>query len=220
MVLFDLDGTLVDTAHDLAYALNLQRERHGLPALALALIRPYASHGSTGLLYVGFGIAPDDAAFAPMREEYLTLYDEVLTRKPLLFDGMPGLLKHFDDHAIRWGVVTNKPRRFTQPLMQSIGLLERAACVVSGDDAPRPKPYPDSLLLACAQADVKPQACWYVGDAARDIEAGKAAGMHTIVAMYGYLGEADRPAEWGADAYIQQPLDLLSLDFLNLDLMR
>lgn len=212
MILFDLDGTLVDTAHDLAYALNLQRERHGMPALDLALIRPYASHGSTGLLYIGFAISPENAAFAPMREEYLALYDEVLTRQPLLFDGMASLLKHFDDNAIGWGVVTNKPRRFTQPLMQSIGLLERAACVVSGDDAARPKPYPDTLLLACAQANVNPQDCWYVGDAARDIEAGKAAGMRTAVALYGYLDVSDKPDEWGADAHILQPLDLLNLD--------
>lgn len=211
MILFDLDGTLVDTAHDLAYALNLQRERHGLDALPFDVIRPYASHGSKGLLSIGFDLTPEETSFAAMREEYLALYDEVLTRQPILFEGMAELLIRLDDRQVRWGVVTNKPRRFTQPLMQNIGLIERAACVVSGDDAARPKPYPDTLLLACTQAGVSPQACWYVGDAERDIQAGKAAGMRTAVALYGYLDVTDQPAEWGADAFVNAPLDIMAL---------
>lgn len=211
MILFDLDGTLVDTAHDLAYALNLQRERHGLVTLPLEVVRPYASHGSKGLLFIGFDLSPEDDDFSVMREEYLALYDQVLTRKPILFDGVAELLDTLDKKSVRWGVVTNKPRRFTQPLMQNIGLLQRAACVVSGDDALRPKPYPDTLLLACEQANVNPQACWYVGDAERDIQAGKAAGMQTVVALYGYLGEADQPEVWGADVFVNAPLDLLRL---------
>lgn len=211
MILFDLDGTLVDTAHDLAYALNLQRERHGLVTLPLEVVRPYASHGSKGLLFIGFDLSPEDDDFSVMREEYLALYDQVLTRKPILFDGVAELLDTLDKKSVRWGVVTNKPRRFTQPLMQNIGLLQRAACVVSGDDALRPKPYPDTLLLACEQANVNPQACWYVGDAERDIQAGKAAGMQTVVALYGYLGEADQPEAWGADVFVNAPLDLLRL---------
>lgn len=211
MILFDLDGTLVDTAHDLAYALNLQRERHGMPLLPLDVIRPYASHGTTALLSVGFNLSPADDNFAAMREEYLALYDQVLTRKPVLFDGVAELLETLDKQAMDWGVVTNKPRRFTQPLLQNIGLLERAACVVSGDDAMRPKPYPDTLLLACELAGgVNPQHCWYVGDAERDIQAGKAAGMQTVVALYGYLGEDDRPHAWGADLSVNTPLELLS----------
>ncbi|MDO9281830.1 MAG: HAD-IA family hydrolase [Methylotenera sp.] len=211
MILFDLDGTLVDTAHDLAYALNLQRERHGLEALPFEVIRPYASHGSKGLLAIGFDLTPEVASFATMREEYLALYDEVLTRQPILFDGMAELLAQLDERQVRWGVVTNKPRRFTQPLMQNIGLITRAACVVSGDDAARPKPYPDTLLLACAQAEVNPQMCWYVGDAERDIQAGIAAGMQTAVALYGYLDVTDQPAEWGAHTFINAPLDVLKL---------
>jgi phosphoglycolate phosphatase len=211
MILFDLDGTLVDTAHDLAYALNLQRERHGLEALPFEVIRPYASHGSKGLLAIGFDLTPEGASFATMREEYLALYDEVLTRQPILFDGMAELLAQLDERQVRWGVVTNKPRRFTQPLMQNIGLITRAACVVSGDDAARPKPYPDTLLLACAQAEVNPQMCWYVGDAERDIQAGIAAGMRTAVALYGYLDVTDQPAAWGADVFINAPLDVLKL---------
>jgi phosphoglycolate phosphatase len=211
MILFDLDGTLVDTAHDLAFALNLQREKHGLPSLPFEMIRPYASHGSRGLLSVGFDLKPEDEAFPEMREEYLALYDQVLTRQPILFDGIAELLATLEGKGVLWGVVTNKPRRFTQPLMQSIGLLQRAACVVSGDDAPRPKPYPDTLLLACAQADVKPEVCWYIGDAERDIKAGKAAGMKTVVALYGYLDANDKPSEWGADRFIHTPTDLLNL---------
>jgi phosphoglycolate phosphatase len=211
MILFDLDGTLVDTAHDLAYALNLQRGRHGLTELPLDVIRPYASHGSKGLLAVGFDLTSDDALFDKMRDEYLAIYDQVLTRQPILFNGIAELLTTLEAKNTPWGVVTNKPRRFTQPLMQSIGLLTRAACVVSGDDAARPKPYPDTLLMACNQAGVNPALCWYVGDAERDIQAGKAAGMRTVVALYGYLAETDQPAAWGADKTINEPLDLLGL---------
>ncbi len=210
MILFDLDGTLVDTAHDLGYALNLQRAHHGMPELPLDVIRPYASHGSKGLLSVGFGLTPENAVFETMREEYLALYDQVLTRQPILFDGVAELLETLDKQAIAWGVVTNKPRRFTQPLLENIGLLKRAACVVSGDDAQRPKPYPDTLFLACEQAGVNPQNCWYVGDAERDIRAGKAAGMQTVVALYGYLGVDDHPEEWGADIFVNTPLELLT----------
>jgi 2-phosphoglycolate phosphatase len=210
MILFDLDGTLVDTAHDLGYALNLQREKHGLEALPHEAIRPYASHGSKGLLAVGFGLSTEDASFAAMRDEYLALYDEVLTRKPLLFDGVAQLLDSLDAHSVMWGIVTNKPRRFTQPLLENIGLITRAKSVVCADDAARPKPYPDSLYLACDQAGVSATACWYVGDAERDIEAGRAAGMRTVVAMYGYLGAADRPNTWGADVAIETPLEILN----------
>lgn len=211
MILFDLDGTLVDTAHDLAYALNLQRQQHGLTTLPFEAIRPYASHGSKGLLAVGFGLDTEDASFAAMRDEYLALYDQVLTRKPVLFDGVAELLDSLDQQSVLWGVVTNKPRRFTQPLLENIGLLNRAKSVVCADDAARPKPYPDSLYLACEQAGVSPDICWYVGDAERDIEAGRAAGMYTVVAMYGYLGETDNPQAWGADVAIDTPLELLNL---------
>lgn len=211
MILFDLDGTLVDTAHDLGYALNLQREKYGLPALPHEAIRPYASHGSKGLLSVGFGLTTEDPRFAAMRDEYLALYDEVLVRQPVLFEGVEELLLGLDERNIPWGIVTNKPRRFTQPLLENIGLHSRAISIVCADDAARPKPYPDSLYLACEQARVLPEACWYVGDAERDIEAGRAAGMRTVLAMYGYLGEDDTPHAWGADLAITTPLQLLQL---------
>lgn len=210
-VFFDLDGTLVDTAPDLGYALNLQLERHGKPTLTDDEIRPYASHGSRGLLGLGFGITPQDAQFAAMRDEYLSLYDEVFTRQPRLFSGMEDVLASLVQHQIPWGIVTNKPRRFTQPLVASMGLDKHAACVVSGDDAPQPKPSPATLLMACAQAGVQPAQCIYVGDAERDIQAGKAAGMHTLVALFGYLDVSDTPETWGADGMIHQPKDLLEI---------
>jgi 2-phosphoglycolate phosphatase len=211
MILFDLDGTLVDTAPDLAYALNLQRERHGLEALPLDLIRPFASHGSKGLLKIGFNLQAQDAAFESMRTEYLNLYDEVFARSPVLFDGIHELLSYIEANNIPWGIVTNKPRRFSAPLLSAMGLDARVACLVCGDDAALPKPAPDTLLMACQQTKVEPAHCFYVGDAARDIEAGNAAGMQTVVALYGYLDDTDQPMEWGANFSIQHPAELIPL---------
>ena len=202
-VLFDLDGTLVDTAPDLGYALNLQRQRHGKPALSDAIIRPVASHGSKGLLGLGFGITPYDAAFAQMREEYLNIYDEVFTRSPKLFDGMAALLQAIEKKEIKWGIVTNKPRRFTNRLVESMGLHRRAACVISGDDASQPKPSPATLLLACQRLAILPQDCIYIGDAERDIQAGKAAGMRTAIALFGYI---DAVSYTHLDVYKRQTL--------------
>jgi phosphoglycolate phosphatase len=216
-VFFDLDGTLVDTAPDLGYALNIQLERHGKPTLSDATIRPFASHGSKGLLGLGFGITSNDADFLAKREEYLDIYDQVFTRSPKLFKGMADLLQAIENKQLKWGIVTNKPRRFTQRLVESIGLYQRAACIISGDDAAKPKPSPETLLLACRQIGVKPQTCVYVGDAERDIEAGKAAGMKTVVALFGYLDKSDKPHEWGADALIETPqafLDILNISAL------
>lgn len=207
-VLFDLDGTLVDTAPDLGHALNLQLIKHGKAPLADALIRPIASHGSRGLIGLGFGITPKDDAFLALRDEYLDLYDTVFTRSPTLFDGIEDLLKHLEKQGIQWGIVTNKPRRFTNRLIESMQLTVTPACVVSGDDAPQPKPAPLTLLLACEQISVNPQDCMYVGDAERDIEAGRAAGMKTVVALFGYIDVTDQPDEWGADAMIETPQDL------------
>jgi 2-phosphoglycolate phosphatase len=210
-VLFDLDGTLVDTAPDLGYALNLQLERHGKTALSDAKIRPVASHGSRGLIGLGFGVTPSDDSFLSLRDEYLDLYNQVFTRSPKLFVGMDEVLNTLDKQKLKWGIVTNKPRRFTIPLVASLDLLERAACVVSGDDAAKPKPSPETLLLACKEARVNPENCIYIGDAARDIEAGKAAGMKTVVALFGYLDKIDTPHEWGADAMIKSPAEILKL---------
>lgn len=210
-VFFDLDGTLADTAVQLGLALNMQRERHGLPPLAAELIRPYASHGTPGLLNVGFGLSKEDATFGEMRTEYLALYDQVFLQAPQLFDGVAEVLEAIEARGMKWGVVTNKPRRFTMPLMQALGLHQRVAAIVSADDCERPKPYPDTLLLASQLAGVASESCVYVGDAERDIEAGRAAGMQTIIAMYGYLDVRDTPEIWGADAMITKPQELLPL---------
>lgn len=208
-ILFDLDGTLVDTAPDLGCALNLQLERHGKQALPLEKIRPVASHGSRGLLELGFGITPEDAHFMAMRDEYLNLYDQVFTRSPVLFDGVANLLESIESKGLQWGVVTNKPARFTQPLMQAISLHQRAVCIVSGDDALRAKPHPDTLLMACSQANVTAESCVYIGDAERDIKAGNIAGMKTVIALWGYIADTDRPNEWGADFLIQSPDEIM-----------
>jgi phosphoglycolate phosphatase len=209
-VLFDLDGTLADTAPDLGYALNLLRERHGLAPLAQETIRPYASHGTRGLFEIGFGLTPENARFDPLREEYLALYTANLCRLTQLFPGMAALLEALEERNIHWGVVTNKPARFTNPLLEQLGLIGRAASIISGDTCPHPKPHPEPLLCAARDIGVAPQSCLYVGDAERDIEAARAAGMPALIADYGYLGAADRPETWGAQGRIDTPLDILA----------
>ena len=199
----------MDTAPDLGYALNLQLIRHGKQPLTESAIRPFASHGSRGLMCLGFGIAPKDNNFINMRDEYLAIYDTVFTRSPVLLPGIAELLQTIETNGLKWGIVTNKPRRFTMPLIESMGLHKRAACVVSGDDAPQPKPSPATLLMACEKVGVLPENCIYVGDAERDIQAGKAAGMKTVVALFGYIDVTDKPQDWGADALIEVPSELL-----------
>lgn len=210
-VLFDLDGTLVDTAPDLGLALNMQLERHGMAPLLHEQIRPVASHGTGALLELGFNLTADDAGFIEMRDEYLAIYDQVLTNAPVLFEGMAELLAMIESQGIPWGIVTNKPRRFTVPMVRAMGLDQRAACVISGDDAARAKPHPDTLLMACEIIRKQPQDCIYVGDAQRDIDAGIAAGMRTVVATYGYLNAMDRPEQWRADFLINQPQEIIAL---------
>lgn len=210
-VLFDLDGTLVDTAPDLGLALNMQLQRHGLAPLPAESIRPVASHGTGALLQLGFKLSPSDADFITMRDEYLAIYEQVLANAPTLFDGVAELLEQLERENILWGIVTNKPKRFTIPMMQAMGLDRRAACIVSADDAPRAKPYPDTLFLACELIKKSAQDCMYIGDAERDITAGAAAGMRTVAALYGYLSAADKPQEWGADFLISHPREVAAL---------
>lgn len=216
VILFDLDGTLVDTAHDLGLALNMQLTRHGKQILAHDDIWPIASHGSRGLLELGFGITPADKHFEAMRVEYLDLYESVFTNNPTFLPGIADLLEWLDSQGVKWGIVTNKPRRFSLDLTKAVkmgdkNLYQRSACLVCGDDAAQPKPAPDTLLMACKVTNSKPSECIYVGDAERDVQAGKAAGMMTIVALFGYIAEVDKPAEWGADAMIKTPTELLNL---------
>jgi phosphoglycolate phosphatase len=205
-VFFDLDGTLADTAPDLGYALNLLREQRGLAHLPQEIIRPYASHGARGLLEIGLNLAPDSPDFDPARLEFLAFYERYLCHYTRLFPGIAELLDELDKRGIAWGIVTNKPARFTDPLMEKLGLAERAACIVSGDTCANAKPHPEPLLYAANQAGREPEKCLYVGDAERDIEAARAAGMFSLVALYGYLDESDRPHEWLADGVIDSPL--------------
>ncbi|AAZ96898.1 putative 2-phosphoglycolate phosphatase [Thiobacillus denitrificans ATCC 25259] len=211
-VLFDLDGTLVDTAPDLGNALNLQRARHGLAPLAADVIRPQASHGARGLLALGFDLKPDDPRFAAMREEFLQLYADNICQASRPFPGVPELLDALEARGYKWGVVTNKPARFTEPLMSVLDLAERAACIVSGDSCPQPKPHPAPMLVAARRCDALPAQCLYLGDAERDVQAATAAGMPALVAAWGYLGAEDAPHAWGAHAQIHHPLD--TLDYL------
>jgi phosphoglycolate phosphatase len=211
-VLFDLDGTLVDTAPDLGYALNLQRAQHGLPPLADEIIRPQASHGARGLLGVGFDLQPEDLPFARMREEFLQLYADNICRHSRPFPGILDLLAELDARGLKWGVVTNKPARFTEPLMSILDLAERAACIVSGDTCPQPKPHPAPMLAAAELCGAAPAQCLYLGDAERDIQAARAAAMPALVAAWGYLDSSDQPHTWGAHAQIHHPLE--TLDYL------
>lgn len=209
-VLFDLDGTLADTAPDLAGALNRQRERRGLAPLPIEQVRPHASAGARGLLGVGFGLGPGDAGFEPMREEFLALYGERLCDETRLFPGVPELLDELERRAVSWGVVTNKPARFTVPLLDALGLGSRPGCIVSGDTCAQPKPHPAPLLAACERLGIPPAECLYLGDDERDTRASLAAGMRSIVACYGYLGNERPWQEWGSEGGIERPGDLIA----------
>ena len=208
-VFFDLDGTLADTAADLGYALNRQRATRGLPSLPLAQIRPQASNGTRGLLKLGFGITPKDKNYEDMRAEFLDLYETNLCRHTTLFPGVAELLSELEGRGLAWGVVTNKPARFTVPLLARLELASRASAIVSGDTCEKPKPDPAPLVEASRQAGVAPASCLYLGDDKRDTEASLAAGMQSIIALYGYLGDGSRPETWGAHGTIERPQDLL-----------
>lgn len=210
-VLFDLDGTLADTAPDLGEAANRLRQRHDLAPLPLTSLRPYTSHGVRGMLQAAFDLGPDDPRYTSLAEQFLELYAERLCHQTTLFDGMEELLRTLEHASIKWGIVTNKRMRYTDPLIAALSLHERACCVISGDSAARPKPAPDPLLLACERASLTPARCIYVGDDLRDIEAGRAAGMATVAAAYGYLGDGPAIEHWQADAIIRSPTELLQL---------
>ncbi len=209
-VLFDLDGTFADTAPDLAAALNHVRGLHGLPPLLLETIRPQASHGSPGLLKLGFNIGPDAAAYPALREAFLAYYTEHICDLTTLFAGMAQLLDTLEQRGVPWGIVTNKPHRFTLPLVQALGYAQRAACLISGDTCARAKPHPDPLLKASELIGVAPQHCIYLGDDKRDMDAARAAGMRCIVARYGYIDARDNPGGWGADGDAEFPLAMLN----------
>ena len=206
--LFDLDGTLADTAPDLAYAINRMRAARNLPALPLAATRAYTSLGARGLLGVGLDVTPAHPDYNALREEFLAIYADNLCRDTRLFPGMPELLDKIEQRGLLWGVVTNKAERFTHPLLEQLGVRHRAACIIGGDTTGKTKPDPAPMFAACERMSVAPPHCVYVGDDLRDMQAGRAAGMTVVAARFGYLNGSD-PATWGADAIIDEPLDLL-----------
>ncbi|WP_174966643.1 HAD-IA family hydrolase [Pandoraea cepalis] len=202
-VLFDLDGTLADTALDLVAAVNKVRTDRGLPPGPYETLRLQASHGARGLIGSAFGVAPEDAAFPSLRDAFLANYEAALCVQSRLFDGIPALLEALAARGMPWGIVTNKAARLTDPLVKLLGLAEGAACVVSGDTTPHSKPHPAPLLYAAECMGITPGRIVYVGDDLRDIQAGKAAGMATVAAAYGYCGDSLAPAEWQADAVVE-----------------
>jgi len=201
-VLFDLDGTLADTAPDMALTVNEMLARRGKAAVPIEKVRPHVSQGARGMIVSAFGIGPDHPEFGAMREEFLEIYAGNLCIDTALFPGMAELLDDLEARAIGWGVVTNKFERLARPVVAGLGLARRAAVIVGGDTCARPKPFPDPLLHAAATMGVQPDRTLYVGDDERDVRAARAAGMPVVVAGYGYLGDGPPPSLWGADAVV------------------
>lgn len=209
-VLFDLDGTLADTAPDLGRALNILLAEHDREPVPLERLRIHTSSGARGMIGVGFGISPTAPEYEGLKDRFLDIYARGLCIDSCLFDGMHELLDTLESQGLAWGIVTNKASRFTVPLVRALGLADRAACVVSGDTTGRAKPYPDSLMHAARLIDRDAARCLYLGDDLRDVQAARAAGMPVLAVRYGYLGDGEPPESWGADGLIDSPLDLLA----------
>ena len=207
-VLFDFDGTLADTAPDLSAAANYLRTQRGLSPLSDMTLRPLASHGARGMIAATLNLQPGDAEFETAREEFLSAYEKFLTRETHLFAGVAALLETLEQQDLLWGIVTNKPERYTTPIVAALQLEQRAAVVVCGDTTPYAKPHPAPLHYAAQQLNINETQCLYVGDDERDIQAARAAGMPCIAAAYGYC--ATDPVAWQADGIIHHPGELLS----------
>jgi phosphoglycolate phosphatase len=210
-VLFDLDGTLADTAPDLGRALNRLRAERGLEPLPIGIMRAHASSGARGLLKAGFGSAPESEGYDALRDRFLELYAENLCVDTRLFDGIPELLSTIEARPLPWGIVTNKAKRFTEPLLRTLAVDHLAACVVSGDSTPHIKPHPAQLLLAASLLSLPPADCIYIGDDLRDAQAARAAGMRFAAAGWGYLGGGADPRTWDADAVVSHPREVLNV---------
>ena len=209
-VLFDLDGTLADSAPDLALALNLLLAEHGRDAVPLTITRPHTSSGARGLIKAGFGLDADHADYPALKDRFLDLYEKNLDVHTSLFEGVTQMLDDLDARKVRWGIVTNKAKRFTGAVVAGVGLTARSGCIVSGDTTPYAKPHPEPLLHAANLIDTEPGRCLYVGDDLRDIQAARAAGMGAIAAAYGYLGVDGDPHDWDADGVIFHPGEVLN----------
>ncbi len=208
-VLFDLDGTLIDSAPDLGDAADKMRTDRGLPSLPEALYRPMAGAGARGMLKVAFDITPEHPTYEAFREEFFVNYERAMTVRTYIFDGVTDVIDALRQRDMPWGVVTNKMARFTDPLTQAMPLFSSASAIVSGDTTAHAKPHPAPMFEAARRLGLSPEVCLYVGDDERDIVAGRAAGMRTVAASYGYLGEKTNIASWGADLHIDSPLNLL-----------
>ena len=210
-VLFDLDGTLADTALDLGGALNNLLRKHGLPEKSMAEIRPVASHGASGLILLGANISKDHPQHQQWRQNYLAEYERCFDQDTILFPDINQLLRVLAERGIQWGIITNKPQTFTNRLVPKLGFSIPPAVIVSGDTCAEAKPSTLPMYHACEAINIAPQYCLYVGDAERDMQAGKAAGMQTVLAKWGYIAHDDNIHHWQADFMIEQPLDILSL---------
>jgi N-acetyl-D-muramate 6-phosphate phosphatase len=209
-LLFDLDGTLIDSAPDLAGAANEQRAAHGLPPVPYEDLRRMVGSGARGMIGVAFGLSPGAAGYDALRDDFLHRYRQRLLHSTALFGEMHAVLDHLDDRALRWGIVTNKALHMAEPIADGLGLRPRAAVLIGGDSTPFTKPHPEPLLEAARRMGLRPERCAYVGDDVRDIRAGRAAGMLTLAAAWGYLGDAEPVEHWGADAVLPSPLSLLN----------
>jgi 2-phosphoglycolate phosphatase len=210
-VLFDLDGTLIDTAPDMAAALDILCDEQGHRRLPYAEVRQVVSNGSAALVKLAFGQEVDTVTLDRLKQRYLDIYQQNLADQSRLFEEMDMLLQHLELNQMKWGVVTNKPGWLTLPLMHALKLDSRAACIVSADSTNNRKPHPEPMFYACEQANARPEDCIYVGDARRDIEAGHNAGMKTVIAEYGYIGDWENMDDWNADYRIKTPSELISL---------
>jgi len=208
-VFFDLDGTLADTAPDLAAALNQVRHEQGETALPLESIRPLVSLGGNAMVKLAFSIEEDDPEFDGLRIRFLDIYQQRLHQDTHVFPGIDEVLDYLEGENMTWGVITNKPEWLTNPVMEQLKLTQRAACIISGDTTDYRKPHPGSMLHACEVARCDPETSLYIGDALRDIEAGRAAGMKTLTADYGYIANGEDPDDWNADGRISQPEEII-----------
>lgn len=209
LVLFDLDGTLIDSAPDLAAAANAMRIARALEALPLAALRPMVGAGARGMVGLALGVQPGQAGYDELRTEFLDRYEQALLRHTVVFEAMQPVLARLELERRPWGIVTNKQERFTRPIIDGLGLERRAAVLVCGDTTPHAKPHPAPLLEAARRVGVAAEHCVYVGDDARDMQAGRAAGMAVLAAAWGYLGQGDAVEDWGADAVLSDPTELL-----------
>jgi 2-phosphoglycolate phosphatase len=208
-VLFDLDGTLIDSGPDLAAAANALREARALPPLPYDVLRPMVGAGARGMVGAAMGVKPGDASYDELRDEFLARYERALLERTAVFDAMHAVIDALDAAALPWGIVTNKIARYAQPVVAGLKLDARAAALIAGDTTPHAKPHPAPLLEGARQLGVAPAQCVYVGDDLRDVQAGRAAGMLTVAAGWGYLGQGDPIVDWGADAVLHSPAELL-----------